>query len=290
MPKLRTLSPLLVLTLAPLLTGCVAQNEYDDLSMTIDAQRQRIADLERNLGDTQLLAERRQQALSDRQTADEQKDSQITSLRTQIGALRDQLLSIDNSVRNAGGGLIDPETDLALRSLAAQFPGMLSYDSETGRVLVASDLSFASGSAQITDAAKPALRQLARVLQSSAVSGLDVRVEGHTDSQVVSNPNVKRLFPTNRHLSVARAISVSDALQASGVAAQRILVAGWGPHRPLVPNNATGGTPQNRRVEIFLVPSQATATAPAVAPATDYAESAPDRSGDIPAEDYPIVK
>jgi hypothetical protein len=53
-----------------------------------------------------------------------------------------------------------------------------------------------------------------------------------------------------------------------GVSPQKMMAAGWGEFRPTVTNNANGNTPQNRRVEIFLVKSRATATPVESAPAT----------------------
>jgi flagellar motor protein MotB len=61
--------------------------------------------------------------------------------------------------------------------------------------------------------------------------------------------------PTNRHLSAHRAIAVARALEQGGVPGDRIMIAGWGEYRPTAPNNPRGGTPANRRVEIYLVAS-----------------------------------
>jgi hypothetical protein len=75
------------------------------------------------------------------------------------------------------------------------------------------------------------------------------------------------------HLSAHRAISVRRVLSDRGVAPERVQAAGWGEHRPSVPNTASGNTPANRRVEIYLVPSTwrgptgSSASAPAPAPA-----------------------
>jgi hypothetical protein len=57
------------------------------------------------------------------------------------------------------------------------------------------------------------------------------------------------------HLSAHRAISVRKVLGDQSVAWERIQAAGWGENRPTVANNRNGGTAENRRVEIYLVPS-----------------------------------
>jgi len=76
----------------------------------------------------------------------------------------------------------------------------------------------------------------------------------------MSNQATVRRFGDNRGLSLARARAVSEALQSAGLPGERIMVAGWGPHRPLVPNNPSGGTRENRRVEIFVVATTAGGT------------------------------
>ena len=69
----------------------------------------------------------------------------------------------------------------------------------------------------------------------------------------------RQAHPTNLHLSVHRAIAVRNALVKSGVDATQVRVAGDGEFHPLV-TNATGGTAENRRVEIYLVPATQTET------------------------------
>jgi hypothetical protein len=56
------------------------------------------------------------------------------------------------------------------------------------------------------------------------------------------------------HLSVHRAIAVRNALVNSGVTPDHVRVAGDGEFHPLIANTS-GGTAENRRVEIYLVPA-----------------------------------
>ena len=113
------------------------------------------------------------------------------------------------------------------------------------------DLTFGSGSDEVKPEARDGLAQLARILQTADAGEYDIRVVGHTDSQ---KPGKSRnRFPTNRHLSVARAIAVGNALEGAGVPGERIEIVGWGPWRPVVANNERGGTAPIRRVEIFFL-------------------------------------
>ena len=45
---------------------------------------------------------------------------------------------------------LDPATDQALRDLAAQYPDLVVYDPDRGMIRFTSDLTFGSGSAEVT--------------------------------------------------------------------------------------------------------------------------------------------
>jgi chemotaxis protein MotB len=103
----------------------------------------------------------------------------------------------------------------------------------------------------VKDGAKESLSALADVLNADEAAGYEIRIVGHTDSAVPSAATRQR-HPSNMHLSVHRAIAVRNQLAGLGVPTDRMYAAGWGEHRPAVPNTPTGNTPENRRVEIFL--------------------------------------
>jgi chemotaxis protein MotB len=80
----------------------------------------------------------------------------------------------------------------------------------------------------------------------------DIRVDGHTDSTPIDSPR----YPTNWELSSARALAVTRYLsETDGVTADRLMAAGFGEFRPLVPNDTREHRAQNRRVEIHLLSS-----------------------------------
>jgi flagellar motor protein MotB len=238
------------------LTGCVAQQEYDDTRATAEALEVRVAELNRALETARSVSERRQETIARLQAAIVAKDNELTQLRERLSSLNMRINDLGQQMTQLPtGGMIDAETDAALRQLAADNPSLFSYDPDTGMIRVASDLTFASGSADVQDAARQGLNELADILADAIGQRYDIRVVGHTDSQRMSNPATVRRFQDNRGLSVARAIAVSDALQSAGLPAQRIETSGWGPHRPQVANNPNGGTRENRRVEILIVPT-----------------------------------
>ena len=101
----------------------------------------------------------------------------------------------------------------------------------------------------------------------------DIRVDGHTDSNPIDSPR----YATNWELSVARALAVTRYLsETDGVRAGRLIAAGFGEFRPLVPNDSREHRALNRRVEIHLlssvqpkaVPQKLTPEAPAASQST----------------------
>lgn len=215
------------------------------------------------------------------------RDKALSDLQMQMSMLANsgggmdakykELLDRFNSLRF---GSLDPETDAALRELAAQHPDLIEYVPELGLLRFKSDVTFGSGSDVVNSSAKPTLRQLASILNGPA-AGYDIKVQGHTDSQPVVR--ARAAHPTNMHLSAHRAISVRNELVGMSVAAQRFEVAGRGEFDPLVQNTANGNTPRNRRVEVYLMRGIARGSLPA-APTDD---SAPAPS---PAKPKPVAR
>lgn len=148
---------------------------------------------------------------------------------------------------------LPPALDTAIKDFAAQYPGMIEYDAKKGVVKWQSDLVFALGSVVIKDAAKESLKKFTGIINSPAANGFDVAIVGHTDNIPIKRAETLKDHPTNWHLSVHRAISVSDELQKDGLGAARIGVMGFGEYRPVADNGAESGRAKNRRVEIFVV-------------------------------------
>jgi len=167
---------------------------------------------------------------------------------------------------------LPPALDHALSNLANSNPQLMSYDKARNMIKFRGDFTFSPGSTAVKTSAKNSLAKFASIINSSMASSYKVVVVGHTDNVPVKR--VKNKFPTNWHLSLARAISVKEVLGASGVAGTRMGVQGKGEQEPVVPNG-TKGAAANRRVEIFLVaangaiaPGQASFPAPKAAVAT----------------------
>jgi chemotaxis protein MotB len=125
--------------------------------------------------------------------------------------------------------------------------GIRVLDSDQGVVLrLADDFFFAEGGDALGPAAGPALERIASLL---ATTTNHLRIEGHSDDRPIATER----FPSNWHLSAARAASIAVALAQAGVPGHRLAAAGLGAERPLVSNGTEEGRALNRRVEILVL-------------------------------------
>lgn len=116
------------------------------------------------------------------------------------------------------------------------------------------EVFFAPGKDVISSKGKGSLEKVAEVLNGS-VSGSNIAVEGHTDSDPIKLSGWK----SNWELSAARALSVLHFLiDECGVAPQRVSEVGYGEFRPIASNDTPEGKKQNRRVEIIILPEKIT--------------------------------
>ncbi|MDD9943971.1 MAG: OmpA family protein [Myxococcales bacterium] len=128
--------------------------------------------------------------------------------------------------------------------------GRLEVSFRRGRMIVElpAQVLFPSGSADLTDEGKQALREVAKVLRK--IRGKRFIVGGHTDNVPVSTKE----FPSNWELSSGRALKVIHALVRAGMSPRRLVAAGYGPYDPVASNKSSRGRRRNRRIEIILEP------------------------------------
>ena len=125
--------------------------------------------------------------------------------------------------------------------------GLVTVTDEADRSVVRlrGDAFFSSGSAEPL---APALPVLARIGQALAEMQGDLLINGHSDSQPIRSLR----YPSNWHLSAARAQAVKDAL-AQQVNAARMTTEGKADAEPVAPNDTAANRARNRRVEIVLL-------------------------------------
>ncbi len=241
--------------------GCVSQRQYDELRTMYRQSEEQKVDLQTELEELEARLATLQRAGDDSEAA----RGQIEELRAERDRLRAALAEAEEALAGAGTPMELPaELDADLRRLAESNPDLMTYEPDRGMIRFQADLTFDLGSAEVRTEAQDSLRRLARILNTDAARGYEVRVVGHTDNVPIANPATLERHPTNWHLSAHRAISVKNALEDAGVGAGRMGISGYSYYRPLV-EHRPGGTEENRRVEIFLVPM------------TDHAEQARER-------------
>jgi chemotaxis protein MotB len=114
------------------------------------------------------------------------------------------------------------------------------------RIVLAADLLFDTGQAEIKREAKASLKDVADIIRSTSHV---VNIVGHTDDVPINS----KQFPTNWELSVMRATQVARFLiEAMGISGSRFFVTGHAYHQPVKPNTSAKNRAANRRVEIII--------------------------------------
>ena len=119
-------------------------------------------------------------------------------------------------------------------------------DGQAIRVTFDSGILFATSSASLSAASQATLRKFAANLAEH--SDTDLLIVGHTD-----NTGSDRI---NNPLSYNRAASVRTFLLSQGVAETRMKVEGKGSTEPVADNSTVAGRRDNRRVEVYILPSK----------------------------------
>lgn len=264
----RRLWPLLLL--APL--GC-AQNPYVLQTQLQTAQQEQMALAQRNQelqsraatldADNQelesLLAQSRQQArlLEDQVAA---LRDQLTSTTSQLASLRDEYQSTDArakalaaSVQRKTGASIRANNTLRSTLPVIDIPGVeVRQDGDVVRIELPGSKLFGPGSGRLLpDAGRYIEHVAAEVVR--AYPGQIVGIEGHTDSDPISNSQ----WANNHQLSVGRAMAVYDHLiNRTALRPEQLLVVGHGENHPVVSNATPAGKERNRRVELVIYPER----------------------------------
>ncbi len=118
------------------------------------------------------------------------------------------------------------------------------YRNRSAVVLQSNEL-FPSGSADINKAFYPILDKISKALES--IPG-QIIVSGHTDNIAIRTAR----YPSNWHLSLARASAVGKYMSSSADLKARLLPEGRGDSEPVADNSTSEGRAQNRRVKIEL--------------------------------------
>ncbi len=112
-----------------------------------------------------------------------------------------------------------------------------------GTHLVFQNIYFAPGSARLDPSSYPALDQIVQLLKENPT--VIVEIQGHTDNTGSLALNMK--------LSQQRAEAVKRYLVEHGIEEDRLIAKGYGPKKPIAPNDTPENRAKNRRVEIVVL-------------------------------------
>jgi flagellar motor protein MotB len=168
---------------------------------------------------------------------DIQKQKSVIVLQQKvIRLLDDTKKTIESSLKN---------------QIAAKDIEVVETDSHVKMILV-DKILFESGSVDVSEQGKALLHIIAKSIKDS--KSQNVVVEGHTDDRPISG-RLRKRFPSNWELSIARAAAVVRFLQHTGELSPKTLsVKGYSYYRPLASNKSEDGRRQNRRIEIIVSP------------------------------------
>lgn len=148
----------------------------------------------------------------------------------------------------AGGGIgyyLDVQEAELRQELASTGVSVVRTD-DSIRLIMPGNITFNTDSSAIAANFYPTLNSVAKVLNK--YSNSTVMVLGYTDNTGSDAYNMT--------LSQQRAQAVAAYLQGQGVKANRFEIMGMGPTNPIAPNDTAAGRAQNRRVEIYIYPSE----------------------------------
>jgi chemotaxis protein MotB len=267
------------------LTGCVSQEKYTAVKLQVDDLTQRLAASETDSSTARAERDAYKAQLDQVRANGGNYTALLTNQQQQIADLTSQNSELNQKLADAiakqgtyQAGPLPAALSSALTDFASANSDLVDFDAARGTVKFKSDVLFPPGSAILTSNAREAISRFSRILNSSAASGYELMVCGHTDSTPVVNVSTIRAGNLNNwYLSAHRAISVGTELIASHVSARRIAVVGYADQRPVASNATESGKAQNRRVEVLILPTTVQASAPPVASAASYDDSAPVR-------------
>ncbi len=141
---------------------------------------------------------------------------------------------------------INKEVKKLVVSQELQSQVKVSMDARGVTLGIASDLAFASGTANLSASIKSFLVKLVGTMEKATYA---IAVEGHTDNVPIRSGQ----FPSNWELSAARASAVIRFLTSQGIAADKFRAIGFGDTVPIAPNDTRENQAKNRRVDITFL-------------------------------------
>jgi len=240
------------------LTGCVSQEKYSAMKLRADQLAEQAGQSDADAQRARAQAEAYKNQLDQIASSGNTQSAMMDNLNKQNADLQAELAEIKAKYEDSlnqppqivqvGSQALPAPLSNALSSFAAANPDIVDFDAARGVVKFKSDVTFATGSADVNDRAREVIQRFAQILNSAGASGYELMVAGHTDNRpVVSKRTMDLGHFDNWYLSVHRAIAVGAELVRDGVSKSRLGVAGYADQRPIASNSSEAGRAQNRR-------------------------------------------
>ena len=238
------------------------EEERDALQGALSLATSQAADLQAELSAEQEMSEDSRRALALLNQQMQVLRDQIASLNAALEAAEVRAEEAEAQVVNLGRRLNAALAERAaeLAAYRSDFFGRLReiLGNRTGvrvvgdRFVFETDVLFPSGSAALSSEGRESLRPIADAiiqLTEEIPDDLDwvIRIDGHTDPVPI-----RTTYPSNWHLSAARAISVVQWFEDLGVPSERLVAAGFGENHPIAEGRSAEANARNRRIELKL--------------------------------------
>lgn len=186
-----------------------------------------------------------------------------------LGALVGQLIgkgkgaaigaAVGAAVGTGAGVLIGNKMDKAKKAaeLANAEAEVIQNSDGTSYVKATFDsgLLFATGSSTLSSTAKTSITTFITNLKAEDTT-YNLAICGFTDNQGWKNCTTEQSQQKNLTLSQQRADAVSSQITTAGYPSSRLVsVKGYGEENPVADNSTAAGQEQNRRVEVYILPS-----------------------------------
>ncbi len=257
-----------------LLSSCVTQGTFDKLKTEYDASQAQLEAKNKLVLEQEQALQNLKRSETDLKTALEEEkangselQARITKLEADKAAMLKDKSSLQAEVGQMTAALAElqkrkAESDARIaefRSVLDKFKalidaGKLKVKIVDGRMVVvlASDVLFSSGSANLSKDGKASIAEVGQLLAS--IPKRKFQVEGHTDNVPIATAQ----YPSNWELAAGRSLTVLKTMIDAGLPGDRISAASFGDSKPAAANDSPEGKAANRRIEIIIVPDLST--------------------------------
>ena len=188
-----------------------------------------------------------------KENAQGEMDSKMQELAEELGASKEEIKELQESIQNLENEKLKLSEELAERieeSLAENFLSDqvdVTFDANCVVLTFNGAFLFDSGKADLKTEALPMLNKIGKILSKYADDNIEI--EGHTDSVPLNGGR----YENNDVLSSYRALAVFDYLKDNASTDPSIMKhSGRGEYEPIADNSTPEGRAKNRRVEIKI--------------------------------------